>query len=192
MRTLPCEIPPPVHSYRKQLDAANINQRHLPRYPPHANNTRQGGEIKLLIPTNPVSLGGASLGRGTIFWTRMQTCFPQPTFFRPPLPHPRHGSVRNVKTAAGGERYPSPHPEDYPRRTVRNTHRGRQTPLQGEGRGRRRSRNEGGGYRGRCCVPEDVAMGWNFGRVTRVYVCHVVYGSSVTKEGTNSTSLGKN
>jgi hypothetical protein len=35
-------------------------------------------------------------------------------------------------------------------------------------------------------------MGWNFGRVTRVYVCHVVYGSGVTKEGRNSTSLGKN
>ena len=67
MRTLPCEIPTPVHSYRKQLDAANNNQRHLPPHSPHPNNTRQGGEIKLLIPTNPVSLGGASLGRGNYF-----------------------------------------------------------------------------------------------------------------------------
>jgi len=126
MRTLPCEIPTPVHSYRKQLDAVNINQRHLPRYPPHANNTRQGGEIKLHIPTNPVSLGGASLGRGNYFLDADANLLPAALVCKT-SPLPRRRSMRNVKTAAGGERYPSPHPEDYPRRTVRNTHRGRQT-----------------------------------------------------------------
>ena len=164
---MPCEIPTPVHSYRKQLHAAHINQRHLPPYPPHLNNTRQGGEIKLLLPTNPVSLGGASHGRGNYFLDADANLPPAALGRKTP----RQGSVRNVKTTEGGERNHSPHPKDYSRRAVRNTHRGRQMLRQGEGRGRRKSRNEGGDIVGDAMYQK--MLGWA-GTLAVLRVCMCV------------------